>query len=212
MDMRLSLYFQQAYWGWTENWGMVIAGFPEADVKAKKLISLRKELLASGDDARPQITAYRLYSGDPNERSTILTSVTFKEGTTSLDNGTSDMAWNAVHYRVVGPNLAANSNRHLRGIPDDFIKFDPGSRSASFKPQGGWFAAWQAYALELVNGGWGWFHVTKVKLAGGGTVYTLTFKDISNARLMNVSHRQTGRPFDSPRGRKWARVVNKRGR
>lgn len=213
MDLKLTVMFQQAYWGWSETYGFQPTSWFEAETKAIKLTGLRKQLLAgaSVDVPEPAITAFRIYSADPSDRRTQLFPIGGKAGVTTLTNPVSDMAWNAVELKLLGPTMVNKSNRLLRGIPDSFIEYSAASRQASFKPTGAWWDAKTDFCDELKNGGWGWFRIVKVPLAPAGVTYVITFYDISDATTGRVSHRKTGRPFDSPRGRKWARVINKRG-
>lgn len=192
MLWKLTVLFENGKYGWSETYGTDVASLPNATLKGLNLIAKRKQILAHP----AAIVGLRTSSADPEDPQTALAKIPVKDGTTNLAfSSSSDIPWNGVLCRAISAGQRKPISRILRGIPDDYLG---GSDTliGQFQPESNWQNAFEKFATFLI-GDYGTI-VKRDEVPAPG----LVFLQFSNYEWTGPAHRQTGRPFGLPVGRR----------
>lgn len=197
--------FQQEKWGWTESYHRESDGYLESQQAARRLLLKRKQLVPSPC----QITHIRI-SDKATYRDSVLLPVSPKDGSSNLPNIVEAAPpWNCLLVSLFGTPVL-KGRIYFRGIPRAFVS--PGDTDAdSFEPGANWLTAFEAFQTALQADDFGFFARIPVKQPKKPEVgpppppipqNPATFQRINTLVYSRLSHRQIGRPFASPVGRR----------
>jgi len=126
-------------------------------------------------------------------------------GTTPMKVLQVDTPWNCLILSLVNTG-AIKGRKFMRGLPDDWVTFSGGQ--ILFEPSAWWNDEYTIWRDMLREDQWGFMgRIPAKRLVPDTPVNPLAFRRINEVQRIGIKHRQTGRPFDSPRGRAPARVA-----
>lgn len=193
-----TLFFESGKFGWSETYGLDAADVESATGVFRLLQLARKDLL--GENA--QITYRRVYSADPNNGESYLKAVAFKDGVPDPNHGLSDRPYSAV---LCDLSLEGNKKGRIfmRGVPDDMITQGHGNPTG-FSPSASWINAFDDFNFALVGNSFRRIKVTRTNPGSTPPAYDITSSLIQKVEYKKAVSRNTGRPIELPRGRRFA--------
>lgn len=187
---KVTLFFESFKFGWTESYQLDVASIDVAKQKADDLVPLRGKIVAPGAG----LVQYKVSSLLFPE---ILGPFRVSEKDQNNDVlGQTDRPYSALLARLTATLPGVRPTfRWIRGVPDGLIQ-QIASDPSGFIQNGDWDRAWNPFALEMQNLTWGWFGKNKAVIPPVGV-----FTAIKKIQITKAVRRDTGRPFDLPRGR-----------
>lgn len=184
MQFRCTFFYEQGKYGWTETLYRQEADHDAAIAQMQKYITTRLQFMTS-DSFCPFLRASNV---DP-PRDAMIKPLTGKSGQGSNVPDPGSVAFNAVLVRMFSTPLYWRP-MFLRGIDHSLIHVTAGQAvpPAIVLPNG--------LINAVVNNGW----QIKVKKKDDPNIGTTIYVPINRMFGIRITHRITGRPFDSPRG------------
>lgn len=200
---RFTFYYEVGKWGWSETFYKQTVADDMLEVVGRAYVAQRIKSMS----AEVFCSAFRVFSINPNDRQTQLYTVTKDDGLGSMSGDNADVPWNCLLVRFKTddpvPTQAPATNRYFRGFNDSAFA-GPKESFNGIRESDPTIPKFKAFLAWMLTNGWGYGYV---KILGGkfpGWIFKRTTGIFEAATLVRASHRQTGRPFDSPRGRAWA--------
>ena len=210
---KVDFLFEMGKWGWSETYFLdtELGGSIDEGVRISTLGVMRAKMVPS-----PAALRFIRMSDNALYRDAIL--IRIDDGNVNnpvLPNA--DVPWNALMCNLVNTSLL-KGRKFFRPIPDDYIDFggvlQPGS--LRFTPDEEFVKRFNNFKTELNSFPW----VFPARIPVKQTKPTAEvpnppkiplnpklFRKIQDVQTVRILNRQTGRPFDSPVGRRRKKIV-----